>query len=326
MARYAVRRILISIPLLLGVSFIAFALMNLIPGSPLTQISRNPKVKPADVARMEHAYGLDKPWPQRYLEWLERAVIHLDFGPSFYNRLPVTDRIWAALPNTLILTGSALLFSLVVSIPLGVYSAVHHRRLLDRVINIVAVALYSIPLFWLGILLIILFSVQASKWQLAWLPALPSGGIASARHGGGFVDRFKHLIMPTITLASFQIGVWTAYIRSSMLEALGQDYVRTARSKGLREVWVIYRHAFRNALLTLITLIGLAIPGLFGGALLIEYVFAWPGMGSLTIEAVSRRDYTMVQATTILFAVLTIGGNLISDLLYGLVDPRVRTS
>ncbi|HQY31760.1 MAG TPA: ABC transporter permease, partial [Thermomicrobiales bacterium] len=182
-----------------------------------------------------------------------------------------------------------------------------------------------IPLFWFGILLIILFSIQSTKWDLWWLPTLPSGGIASARNGGGFWDRLEHLILPMITLASFQIGVWTAYIRGSMLEALGQDYVRTARSKGVREIWVIYRHAFRNALLTLVTLIGLAIPGLFGGALLIEYVFAWPGMGSLTIEAVSRRDYTMVQATTILFAALTIGGNLISDLLYGIIDPRVRT-
>jgi peptide/nickel transport system permease protein len=326
MARYALRRILISIPLLIGVSFIAFALMNLIPGSPLTQISRNPKIRPTDVERMKAAYGLDKPWPERYLDWLERAVFHLDFGPSFYNHLPVTNRIWAAMPNTLLLTGAALLFSLVVSIPLGVYSAVFHRRLFDRIVNIVAVALYSIPLFWLGILLIILFSVQATKWDLPFLPTMPSGGIVSSRHGGGLGDRFKHLIMPTVTLASFQIGAWTAYIRSSMLEALGQDYVRTARSKGLREIFVVYRHAFRNALLTLVTLIGLAIPGLFGGALLIEYVFAWPGMGSLTIEAVSRRDYTMVQATTILFAALTIGGNLIADLLYGLIDPRVRSA
>jgi peptide/nickel transport system permease protein len=131
--------------------------------------------------------------------------------------------------------------------------------------------------------------------------------------------------LPMVTLASFQIGIWTAYIRSSMLEALGQDYVRTARSKGVREVAVLYRHAFRNALLTLTTLIGLAVPGLFGGALLIEYIFAWPGMGALTIEAVGRRDYTMVQATTLLFAFLTMIGNMVADLLYGLIDPRVRT-
>jgi peptide/nickel transport system permease protein len=325
MARYAIRRILISIPLILGVSFVAFALMNLIPGSPLTQISRNPRVKPEDLERMKSAYGLDKPWPERYFDWLERAVFHLDFGPSFYNHLPVTDRIWAALPNTLILTGAALAFSLMISIPLGIYSAVSHRSVLDRAINIVAVALYSIPLFWLGILLIIVFSIQSTKWDYWWLPTLPSGGIVSARHGGGAVDRLEHLILPVITLASFQIGVWTAYIRSSMLEALGQDYIRTARSKGVREIWVTYRHAFRNAMLTLVTLVGLSIPGLFGGSLLIEYVFAWPGMGSLTIEAVGRRDYTMVQATTLLFAILTILGNLFSDLLYGLVDPRVSS-
>ncbi len=323
MARYAIQRILISIPLIIGVSFITFALMNLIPGSPLTQISRDPRVKPADVQRMTEALGLDRPWPERYLEWLQNAIFHLDFGPSFYNHLPVTDRIWAALPNTLLLTSAALLFSLAISIPLGIYSAVYHRRLFDRVVNIVSVALYSIPLFWFGILLIIVFSVQSTQWDLWWLPTLPSGGIVSARSGGGFMDRAEHMILPVLTLASFQIGIWTAYIRSSMLEALGQDYIRTARSKGLRQNIILYRHAFRNALLTLITLIGLSIPGLFGGSLLIEYVFAWPGMGSLTIEAVSRRDYTMVQATTLLFAILTILGNLIADLLYGLVDPRV---
>ena len=158
--------------------------MNLIPGSPLTQISRDPRIKPADIERLKAVYGLNEPWPQRYVDWLERVVFHLDFGPSFYNRLPVTDRIWAALPNTLILTGAALLFSLAVSVPLGVYSAVYHRRLFDRVVNIVAVALYSIPLFWFGILLIIVFSIQSTQWDLWWIPTLPSGGIASARGGG----------------------------------------------------------------------------------------------------------------------------------------------
>jgi peptide/nickel transport system permease protein len=327
MVRFAVRRILIMIPLLLGVSFISFALMNLIPGSPVTMTERsNPKIRQADIERIRDQLGLNDPWPQRYVEWLRDVIFHLDFGPSFYNRLPVTDRIWAAIPHTLLLTGSALIFSLAVAIPFGIYSAVYHKRAFDRLVNIFSVALYSVPLFWLGILLIILFSVQSKKWDLWWLPTLPSGGIVSARNGGGFSDRLEHLIMPTITLASFQIGVWTAYIRSSMLEALGQDYIRTARSKGVREVRVLYGHAFRNALLTLTTLIGLSIPGLFGGALLIEYIFAWPGMGSLTIEAVGRRDYTMVQATTLLFAFLTMIGNMLADLLYGLIDPRVRVS
>ena len=325
MLRFVVRRVLLMIPLLIGVSFITFALMNLIPGSPVTSTQRsNAKIRPEDMERIREQLGLNDPWPQRYVEWLGDVIYRLDFGPSFYNRLPVTDRIWAAIPNTLLLTGAALLFSLALSIPLGVYSAVFHKRLFDRVVNIVAVALYSIPLFWLGILLIIFFSVQSQKWDLWWLPQLPSGGIKTTRGGGDLLDRAEHLIMPMVTLASFQIGAWTAYVRSSMLETLGQDYIRTARSKGVREVWVLYRHAFRNALLTLATLVGLAIPGLFGGSLLIEYIFAWPGMGSLTIEAVGRRDYTMVQATTLLFAFLTMIGNLIADLLYGLIDPRVR--
>jgi peptide/nickel transport system permease protein len=326
MMRFAFRRLLIMIPLLLGVSFVSFALMNLIPGSPVTTTARsNPNIRQQDIERLREQLGLNDPWPQRYVEWLRDVVLHLDFGPSFYNRLPVTDRIWAAIPNTLLLSGTALLFSLAISIPLGVYSAVYHRRVFDRLVNIFAVALYSIPLFWLGILLIVFFSVQSQKWDLWWLPQFPSGGIEDSRNGGGFGDRIEHLILPMVTLASFQIGIWTAYIRSSMLEALGQDYVRTARSKGVREVAVLYRHAFRNALLTLTTLIGLAVPGLFGGALLIEYIFAWPGMGALTIEAVGRRDYTMVQATTLLFAFLTMIGNMVADLLYSLIDPRVRT-
>jgi len=327
MLRFVIRRILIMIPLLFGVSFISFALMNLIPGSPVAMTARsNPKIRQEDINRIREQLGLNDPWPQRYLEWLRDVVFHLDFGPSFYNRLPVTDRIWAAMPNTLLLTSAALLFSLAVSIPFGIYSAVYHKRAFDRLVNIFSVALYSIPLFWLGILLIILFSVQSSKWDLWWFPTLPSGGITSPRGGGSIADRLEHLILPMITLASFQIGVWTAYIRSSMLEALGQDYIRTARSKGVREVRVHYGHAFRNALLTLTTLVGLSIPGLFGGALLIEYIFAWPGMGSLTIEAVGRRDYTMVQATTLLFAFLTMIGNMVADILYGLIDPRVRVS
>ena len=327
MLRFAIRRVLIMIPLLVGVSFISFALMNLIPGSPVTMTARsNPNIRQQDIERIRDQLGLNAPWPQRYVEWLRDVVFHLDFGPSFYNRLPVTDRIWASIPNTLLLTGAALIFSLAVSIPLGIYSAVYHKRAFDRLVNIVAVAMYSVPLFWLGILLIILFSVQAKRWDLWWLPALPSGGVKDSRGGGGLVDRFQHLVLPTLTLASFQIGIWTAYIRSSMLEALGQDYIRTARSKGVREIAVLYRHAFRNALLTLTTLVGLSIPGLFGGALLIEYIFAWPGMGSLTIEAVGRRDYTMVQATTLLLAFLTMIGNMLADLLYGLIDPRVRNA
>ncbi len=326
MVRYAATRILLMIPLLIGVSFISFALMNLIPGSPVTQTARsNPKIRPEDIERIREQLGLDHPWPQRYVEWLA-GVVRLDFGPSFYNRLPVTDRIWAALPNTLLLTVSALVFALIVSIPLGVYASVWHKRAFDRVVSVLTVAMYAIPGFWLGLLLIIVFSVKSQEWDLWWVPQLPSGGLYGARSGGGFWDRLEHLILPTITLASFQIGVWTAYIRSSMLESLGQDYVRTARSKGLTENRVLYGHAFRNALLTLVTLVGLSIPSLFGGSILVEAVFSWPGMGLLSLEAVGRRDYTMVQATTLLFAFLTMAGNLIADLLYGVIDPRVRES
>lgn len=326
MLRYAVNRILVMIPLLIGVSFITFALMNLIPGSPVTGTQRNnPDIRPEDMERIREQLGLNDPWPQRYVEWLRGVIMELDFGPSFYNRLPVTDRIWGALPNTLLLTGAALTLALAISIPLGIYSAVFYKGSFDRVVSILTVAMYAIPGIWLGLLLIILFSVKSQQWDLWWLPQLPAGGIKNARSGGDLVDRVEHLILPTVTLATFQIGVWTAYIRSSMLETLGQDFVRTARSKGIIERKVLYGHAFRNSLLTLVTLVGLSIPGLFGGSILIEAVFSWPGMGLLSLEAVNRRDYTMVQATTLLFAFLTMTGNLIADLLYGLIDPRVRS-
>src|SRR5688572_14301314 len=171
MLRYVVRRVLVMIPLLLGVSFISFALMNLIPGSPVTTTARgNPNIRPEDVERIREQLGLNDPWPQRYVDWLQGVIFHLDFGPSFYNRLPVTDRIWAALPNTLLLTATSLGIALAISIPLGIYSAVYHRRAFDRIVNIVVVALYAIPGFWLGLLLIIVFAVQSSNWNFWWLP------------------------------------------------------------------------------------------------------------------------------------------------------------
>jgi len=321
MGRYVIRRLLMMIPLMIGVSFITFAIINLIPGSPLADLRRNPEVRPADVARLEEQLGLNKPWPERYGDWLV-ALLHGDLGNSMHNNVSVTDRITALLPNTLLLTSCALVFALVVAIPVGVYAAANHRSWFDRLSNLVGIALFAIPSFWLGILLVILFSFKFEDWGL---PSLPTGGITTPRGGGDPWDRITHLILPSVALGLVQVGSWSAYIRSSMLEALQNEYVRTARAKGLSNRAVLFGHAFRNALLPLVTLIGLSIPSLFGGAVLIELIFAWNGIGLLTLQAVDQRDYTMVMGTTLMFAFLTLLGNLIADVAYAALDPRTRT-
>ncbi len=320
MVGFVVRRLQLMIPLLLGVTFLTFAIINLIPGSPVTQLRANPKFRPEDAARLERQLGLDRPWPERYVEWLGELA-RGDLGVSMHNEVPVAGRILDVLPNTLLLTISSLALALLVAVPLGIYAADRYRTWFDHSASLAAVVMYAMPTFYLALLLVILFALKFREWGL---PSLPVGGMTSPRDGGGFVDRAQHLILPTLSLALIQIGGWSAYIRSQMLETLGQDFVRTARSKGLAHRSVIFRHAARNAFLPLVTLVGLSLPGLFGGALIIENIFAWPGMGRLTIEAVGRRDYTMVMGTTLLFAALTMVSNLIADVMYGILDPRVR--
>ena len=320
MTAYILRRLLQMIPLLFGVTFITFALINIIPGSPVQRLRDNPKIRPEAAIELEKQLGLDKPWPERYVFWLG-DLVRGDLGVSMYNRLPIADRIWAVIPNTLLLAVVSLTVALLVAVPLGIYSAVKHRSLFDHSATVGAVAMYAMPDFWLALLLVALFSLKFREWGL---PSLPVGGMVDARGGGSLLDRIEHLILPVAALALIQIGGWSAYIRSSMLEVLRQDYVRTADSKGLPRKTVLYVHAFKNAFLPLVTIVGLALPGLFGGALIIETIFAWPGMGRLTYEAVGRRDYTMIMATTLMFSVLTMVSNLIADVLYATLDPRIR--
>jgi len=320
MGRFIIRRLLLMIPLLLGVSFITFALVNLIPGSPVPNTRDNPKIRPADVARLEKQLGLDKPWPERYVLWLG-DLLRGDLGRSMHNQVPVRDRIWAVLPNTLLLSASALVFALMIAIPLGVYAAARHRTWFDRLTNVSNVALFAIPNAWLAIMLVVVFTFKFKEWGF---PSLPATGITDTRGGGDLADRAKHLLLPMVSLSLVQIGVWASYIRSSMLEVLQQDYIRTARAKGVSRRATLYGHAFRNALLPLVTLVGLSLPAIFGGAVLIEYVFAWNGIGLLTLNSVTQRDYTMVVGTTLMFSVLTILGNLIADVAFAVLDPRIR--
>lgn len=320
MIAYIARRLLQMIPLILGVTFLSFAIINLMPGSPVMRLRDNPKIRPEAALLLEKQLGLDQPWPVRYVHWLG-DLAHGNLGVSLYNQLPVADRIWAAIPNTLLLAVTSLVIALSIAVPMGIYSAVRHGTTFDRASSVTSVALYSMPDFWLALLLVILFALKFKEWGF---PALPVGGMTDARGGGDFMDRVKHLILPVAALSLVQIGSWAAFFRSSMLETLSQEYIRTARSKGLPERTIMYLHAFKNAFLPLITIVGLALPGLLGGALFIETIFAWPGMGRLTYEAVGRRDYTMIMATTLMFSVLTMLSNLIADVLYATLDPRIR--
>ncbi|MBA2597207.1 MAG: ABC transporter permease [Chloroflexota bacterium] len=320
MTAYILRRLLAMIPILFGVTFLTFAMINLIPGSPVLRLRDNPKIRPEAAIELERQLGLDKPWPERYVTWLG-DLAHGDLGVSLYNRLPVADRIWSVIPNTLLLAVLSLVFALVIAVPLGVYAAVKHRSLFDNIATVSGVAMFAIPDVWLALVLVWVFALKAKDLGL---PSLPVGGMVDPRGGGDFGDRVKHLILPMVALSLAQIGGWSAIIRSSMLEVLSNDFVRTAKAKGLSDRVVYYVHAFKPAFITLLTLVGLALPGLIGGAIIIETIFAWPGMGRLTFEAIGRRDYTMIMATTLMFAVLTMASNLLTDVMYVSLDPRIR--
>lgn len=320
MSRYLVRRLIGLIPLLIGISFIVYALLNMVPGSPADQFVANPSMRPEDTQRIIENLGLNEPWYSRYFVWLSN-VLQGDLGNSYVNFVPVWVTLKAALPNTLILSATALVFALVLSIPVGIISAVYRNSLFDRVATFTSTAFFSVPSIWLGLLLIILFAVKFQEWGLY---ALPVSGTHSFRGGGGFWDRVEHLILPAFTLGVVQLASWTRYIRASMLEVIRQDYVRTAQSKGLKQRVVLLSHAFRNALLPLVTLVGLTIPDLFGGALIVENVFAYPGIGQVTINALSQSDYSVAMGAVMMLAFLTVLGNLIADVLYGALDPRVR--
>lgn len=320
MGRFIIRRLLQVVPLLLGITMLTFAIANLVPGSPVTGLEFNPRTSPEDIARIRKNLGLDEPVHTRYVVWLSN-VVRGDLGVSLQHFRPVRDTILEKLPNTLLLTGTALVLSLLLAIPVGVYSAVRRNTLFDNAATSVAVAGFSVPTFWLGLMLILLFAVKFREWGL---PSLPAGGAQDLRGGGDLVDRIKHLILPAFAIAFVNTAAWTRYIRSQMLEVLSQDYMRTATAKGLRERIVIFRHGLRNAVLPLVTLLGIAIPDLFTGSLVIETIFTYPGIGQLAFNAALSKDYPMIMGVTLMAGTLVIFGNLIADVVYGLLDPRIR--
>jgi len=315
MGRYIIGRLLQVIPLLLGISILVFLLVNAVPGSPVSDLAFNPTTRPEDIAAIKHALGLDQPLYKRYFVWLSH-VVRGDLGLNMVTYRPVTRDIAERLPNTLKLTLAAFILALVFSIPVGVYSAVKRNSVFDYVATVASVAGVSIPNFWFGLLLILFFAVT-----LGWFP---TGGVAPIRGDAGLLVQLKHLVLPAIALAIVELASWTRYIRGQMLEVIRQDYIRTARAKGLKDRVVIFRHALRNALLPLITLFGLAIPSFFSGALIVETIFSWPGIGRLTYDAATSRNYTVIMGTVMMSSTLVILGNWLADIGYSLLDPRIK--
>lgn len=320
MILYTVRRILVSIPVLIGVTLITFLLLHATAGSFVPGLEINPNMRPEDVARIRHSLGLDQPLYLQYIQWFA-GLLHGDFGRSLIDGSPVLSHILERLPNTLELTVIAMLLGLSVSIPLGVFGAIKRGTKVDNFLTIVSVAGVSIPAFWLGLMLILFFAVQFHDWGL---PFLPSSGSTSPIGGGDLFDRIEHLIMPATVLSFGYIAIWSRYTRSSMLEVLSQDYVRTARAKGMTERHLLYVHALRNAMVPLVTLVGLELPGLVSGGAIVEIVFSWPGIGRLALERALQYDFTMVLGLTTFAAILVVVGNLVADILYGVLDPRIR--
>ncbi len=315
MSRYILRRLIQAIPLLIGISVISFIAMKLMPGGPLAGYLMNPKVTPADIARLERLWGLDKPIIVQYWKWIT-AMLQGDWGWSYRTGLPVLQLIMLRLPNTILLMLSSYVLSLLVAIPVGIYSAIKRYSFLDYTFTLGAFIGVAIPSFWFGIMMQLVFAVT-----LMWLP---SAGMMTVGAGFSLIDRLVHLLMPMVVLGLVNMAGWSRYMRSSMLETINQDYIRTARSKGLAERIVIFKHGLRNALIPLVTMMGLSLPSIFGGAVITEQIFAWPGMGHLFFSSISSRDYPILMASLMLTASTVVLGNLLADIAYGFLDPRIR--
>ena len=321
---YLVKRILFMIPLLLGITIICFFVMRLAPGSPTDlQTQMNPKASAEMRQRLMSLYELDKPIHVQYVSWLTK-LIRGDLGTSFSSdHRPVADKILERLPLTITINLLALVLIIAVAVPIGVLSAVHQDSLFDKVMSVIVFIGFAVPTFWLALLMMIFFGIH-----LGWLPI---SGLRSLNYEylstwGQWTDLAKHLILPVFISAFGGLAGLSRYMRANMLEVIRQDYILTARAKGLSERQVIYKHALRNALLPAITILGLSIPGLIGGSVIFETIFAIPGMGQLFYMSVMARDYPTVMGILLIGAVLTLAGNLIADVSYAAADPRIRIS
>ncbi len=324
MYRYLLRRLLMMIPLLIGITLISFTVIHLAPGEPTDmQTQMNPQASSDLQAKLHKQYGLDKPLHEQYLLWLGRLV-RLDFGESFaQDNRPVLAKITERLPVTILLNVLSLVVIMAVALPLGVISAVRRNSFFDRASTVLVFVGFAMPSFWLALLMM--------DWLGVRLGVLPVSGLKSLGYeymdlSGQLLDRAAHLVLPVFIAAIGGLAGFSRYMRSNMLDVIRQDYIMTARAKGLSERVVIYKHALRNALLPVITILGLSVPGLIGGSVIFETIFAIPGMGKLFYDGVMMRDYPLIMGVLVIGAVLTLVGNLLADVSYALADPRIRNS
>lgn len=317
MTQYLIRRILISIPTLIAISIVIFTILALAPGDPLAEFAMNPAVPPEVRQRIRQSMGLDDPIPVRYVKWAS-SMLRGDFGYSFRSKSPVIDLIRQRLPTTLYVIGTAYVLSVLIAIPVGVLSAIRQYSIFDNIATTLAFIGFSLPTFVTGILFILVFSVKLGWLPMIYRTTIETEGLA------GLWEKIKQALMPIMVLALFETAALTRYTRAAMLETIHQDYVRTARAKGLSERAVILRHALRNALIPVVTIVALSIPGIFTGAVITEQIFRVPGMGSLLISAIRDNDTPVIMAITIIFSALVVLFNLIADILYGVLDPRIK--
>jgi peptide/nickel transport system permease protein len=344
MIQYLVRRLLQAIPMMFLISIVLFGLVNLAPGGPLAGQGQSRRMKPEKREQLERQFGLDKPLPVQYVVWLigndwmrvdadgdgvadsrgeRQGILRGDFGFSFRTREPVLEEIGKRLPNTLYLMGIIFVVFTVIAIPVGVISAVRQYSIFDVFVTTLSFAGQAIPEFWLALILILIFYARLDN-PFTGDPLLPAGGMYTLESGFSLVDRIKHLILPVTAGALGWVAWYSRFLRSSMLEVLPEDYIRTARAKGLPERVVLYRHAMKNALIPLVTMYAVDLPYLFGGSVFIEMIFAWPGMGRLYYQAAIQRDYPTLLGVLIISSGLMILSNLLADIIYGFLDPRIR--
>jgi peptide/nickel transport system permease protein len=314
---FILRRLLSVVPVLLIITFATFFLMQLLPGGPLAAYENNPEISQKDIERLRHEMGLDRPIHVQYWSWLKNFV-RGDWGYSFTTKRPVLSEIWDRLPNTLYLTGISLLVALIIAIPAGIISATRQYSVFDHITTTLAYIGRSMPVFYSGLLLIIVFSI--------WLRWLPSGGMQTLGKEFSLIDSLRHLFLPVLSLSTLIAAKYVRFLRTSMLEVIHLDYIRTAAAKGVSERVIIYKHAFRNAAIPLVTVVAIDLPVLFAGALFTETIYSWPGMGRLFVDAATRFDYSVVMGIVAAIAFLVVVSNLLADVVYAILDPRITYS
>jgi peptide/nickel transport system permease protein len=314
---FFLRRLLSAIPVMFIITFATFVLMQMLPGGPLAAYENNPEISQDDIERLRHEMGLDRPIPVQYWAWLKNFV-RGDWGYSFATKRPVLQEIWDRLPNTVYLTGFSLILALIIAIPVGIISATRQYSVFDHITTTLTYVGRSMPVYYSGLLLIIIFSI--------WLRWFPSGGMHTLGKEFSIIDSLRHLFLPMVSLSTLIAAKYVRFLRTSMLEVIHQDYIRTAAAKGLHERIIIFKHAFRNAAIPLVTVVAIDLPVLFAGALFTETVYSWPGMGRLLVDSATRFDYSIVMGIVAAIAFLVVLSNLIADVIYGILDPRITYS